>query len=79
MESFTTKANDLYTEASEINLPVYIPPYTSCYETLYQEEELNEEARRMEQIARDIRKQFHEIASSGFLLPDSTLVCCAKL
>ena len=74
MESFTTKADDLYKEASEIELPVYIPPYTSCYETLYQEEELIEEARRMEQAARDIRKRFHEIANSGFLLPDSTLL-----
>ena len=74
MESFTTKADDLYKEASEIELPVYISPYTSCYETLFQEEELIEEARRMEQAARDIRKQFHEIANSGFLLPDSTLL-----
>ena len=33
-----------------------------------------EEARRMEKAARDIRKQFHEIANSGFLLPDSTFL-----
>ena len=71
MESFTTKADKLYKEASEIELPVYIPPYTSCYETLYQEE-LIEEARKMEQAARDIRKQFHEIINSGFLLSEST-------
>ena len=72
MKSFTTKADDLYEEASEIELPVnYIPPYTSWYETLYQEE-LIEEARRMEQVTRDIRKQFHEIANSRFLLPEST-------
>ena len=74
MESFTAKADDLYKEASEITLPVYIPPYTSCYETLYLEEELCKEARRMEKAARDIRKQFHEIADSGFLLPESTLL-----
>ena len=74
MESFTTKADDLYKEASEIEFPVYIPPYTSCYDTIYPEEELIEEARRMEQAARDILKQFHEIANSGFLLPDSTLL-----
>ena len=33
-----------------------------------------EEARRMEKAARDIRKQFYEIANSGFLLPDSTFL-----
>ena len=74
MESFTTKADDLYKEASEIELPIYIAPYTSCYETLFQEEELIEEPRRMEQAARVIRKQFHEIANSGILLPNSTLL-----
>ena len=74
MESFTTKDDDLFKEASEIELPVYISPYTSCYETLYQEEKLIEEARRMEHAARDIRKQFHEIANSGFLLSVSTLL-----
>ena len=71
MESFTTKADKLYKKASETELPVYIPPYTSCYETLYQEE-LIEEARKMEQASRDIRKQFHEITNSGFLLSEST-------
>ena len=66
MESFTTKVDNLYKEASEIELPVYSPPYTSCHETLYQEEELIEEAQRMEQAAREIRKQFHEIAILDF-------------
>ena len=63
MESFTAKAGDLYTEASEIELPVYIPPYTSYYKTMYLKEALIEEAQRMEKTAPDIRKQFNEIAN----------------
>ena len=73
MKSFTTKADNLYKEESEIELPHHIQPYTCSYKRLYLEEELIEEAQKMEQAARDICKQFHENANSGFLLPKTTL------
>ena len=74
MQSFTNKADELYLEAENVKLPDYIPLFTSCYETLYQQEELIERARTMEGLARQIRQQFQAIADSGFPVPTSTLL-----
>ena len=74
MQSFTNKADELYLEAENVRLPDYIPPFTSCYETLFQQEELIERARTMEDLARQIRQQFQAIADSGFPVPTSTLL-----
>ena len=41
---------------------------------MYQQEELIERARTMEDSARQIRHQFQTIADSGFPLPSSTLL-----
>ena len=60
--------------SQNVQIPDYIPPFTSCYETLYQQEELIERARAMEDSARQIRQQFQTIADSGFPLPTSTLL-----
>ena len=57
-----------------MKLPDYIPLFTSCYKTLYQQEELIERARAMEGLARQIRQQFQAIADSGYLVPTSTLL-----
>ena len=74
MQSYTNRADELYLEAQNVQIPDYIPPFTSCYETLYQQEELIERARAMEDSARQIRQQFQTIADSGFPLPTSTLL-----
>ena len=74
MQSYTNKADELYLEAENVKLPDYIPPFTSCYKTLYQQEELIERARMMEDSARQIRQQFHAFADSEFLVPTSTLL-----
>ena len=72
MQSYTNRADEPYLEAKNVKLPDYIPPFTSCYETMYQQEELIKRARTMEDSARQIRHQFQTIADSGFLLPTST-------
>ena len=75
MQSYTNKADKLYLEAETVKIPDYIPPFTSCFETLFQQEELIECARTMEDSARQlIRHQFQTIADSGFPLPTSTLL-----
>ena len=74
MQSYTNKADELYLEAENLKIPDYISPFTSCYETLYQQEGLIERARTMEDSARQIRHQFQTIADSEFLLPTSTLL-----
>ena len=74
MQSFTNRADELYLEAENVKLPDYIPPFTSCYETLYQQVELIERARMMKESARQIRQQLQVIADSGFPLPTSPLL-----
>ena len=74
MQSYTSQADKLFTEAYNLKVPDYIPPFTSWYETLYQQEDLILQAREMESNARDIRKEFQDIADSGFPLPTSTLL-----
>ena len=68
METYTSQADDLCQEANEIEYPDYIPPYTSCYESLLEFEKIITRAREMESAARDIRKKFQEIATFGLLL-----------
>ena len=74
MQSYTSKADELFLKAQNVEVPDYIPPYTSCYETLYEQEEIITRAREMDDCARDIRQQFQAIADSGFPLPTSTLL-----
>ena len=74
METYTSQADDLYQEANEIEYPDYVPPYTSCYESLLEFEEIITRAREMESAARDIRKKFQEIAASGLTIPTSSLL-----
>ena len=72
METYTNQADDLHRQANEVECPVYIPPYTSCYEVLWANCKLVQQAREMENAARDIRKQFQKIAASGLSVPSST-------
>ena len=74
METYTSQADDLYQEANKIEYPDYIPPYTSRYERLLEFEEIITRAREMESAARDIRKKFQEIATSGLPIPSSSLL-----
>ena len=73
MQSYTNKADELFLRAQDVEVPDYIPPYTSCFETLYEQEEIIIRAREMEDFARDIRQKFQAIADSRFLLPTSDL------
>ena len=61
METYTSQADDVYQQANEIEYPNYIPPYTTCYESLLEFEEIITKAREMESAARDIRKKFQEL------------------
>ena len=73
-QSYTNKADELYLDVENVKLPDYISSFTSCYETLYQPEELIECTRTMEDSARQIRQQFQIIANSEFPIPTSTLL-----
>ena len=61
-------ADQLEREAEEIVL-VDSPPYTSCYETLHEKQDIMERARSMQMMARAIREKFADIVSSGFCIP----------
>ena len=74
MQSYTNKADELFLKVQNVEFPNYTPPYTSCYETLYKQEEIITSAREMEDSVKDIRQQFQAIADSGFLFPTSTLL-----
>ena len=74
VEIHTSQADDPYQEANKIEYPDYIPPYTSCYESLLEFEEIITRARKMESAARNIRKKFQEIATSGLPIPSSSLL-----
>ena len=71
MESYTNQADELHPQANEIKHP---PSHTSCYETMMEQQQLLSQAREMESVARDIRKQMKEIAASGLTIPSSTLL-----
>ena len=63
----------MYRQAKEIEHPYIVPSYSSCYESLLQQQELIDQARDMEASARDIPKQFQDIAASGVPIPSTTL------
>ena len=67
METYTEMADQLEREAEEI-VPVDSQPYTSCYETLHEMQDLMERARSMPMMARAIREKFADIVSSGFCI-----------
>ena len=74
MESYTNQADELHRQANEIKHPIDYLPYTSCYETMMEQQQLLSQAREMESAARDIRTQMKEIAASGLTIPSSTLL-----
>ena len=74
MESYTNQADELHRQANEIKHPIDYSPYTSCYETMMEQQQLLSQAREMESAARDIRTQMKEIAASGLTIPSSTLL-----
>ena len=74
MESYTNQADELHRRANEIKHPIDYPPYTSCYETMMEQQQLFSQAREMESAARDIRMQMKKIAASELTIPSSTLL-----
>ena len=73
-QPYTNRAEELYLEAENVKLPNYIPPFTSCYETLYLQKELIQRAGAMEDSAKSIRHQFQANANSRFPFPTSTFL-----
>ena len=67
-------SNELHRQANEIKHPIDYPPYTSCYQTMMEQQQLLSQAKEMESAARDIRTQMKEIAASGLTIPSSTLL-----
>ena len=74
METYTNQADKLHRQGNEIKHPVDYPPYTSCYETMMEQQQLISQAREMKNAARDIRTQFKEIVASGLTNPSSALL-----
>ena len=74
MESYTIKADELYKEAASVDHSKDPGPFASCYESLFEEQEILKRAGDMEAAARDIRKQFQEIEESGLPLPATSLL-----
>ena len=74
METYTSQTDDLFQEANKIEYPDYVPPYTSCYESLLEFEEIITKVRKMESAATDIGKKFQEITASGLPIPFSSLL-----
>ena len=74
MESYTNQADELHRQANKIKHPIDYLPYTSCYETMMEQQQLLSQSKEMESAARDIRKQMKEIAASGLTIPSSTLL-----
>ena len=72
MQSYTSEADDLYRHAEEVKHPDYFFTNTNCYKTLFEQEDLFSQARKMETTAREIR-QLQVIADSGFSILTLTL------
>ena len=69
METYTSNADDLYQEANEIEYPDYIPPYTSCYESLLEFEEIITRAREMESAEETFEKSFKKLPHPDYRYP----------
>ena len=69
MESYTNQADELRRQANKIKHPVDYPPYTSCYETMMEQQQLLSQAREMESAAKDIQTQVKENTASGLTIP----------
>ena len=52
METYTSQADDLHRQANEVEYPVYIPPYTNCYEALWVNYELVQQAREINVVGK---------------------------
>ena len=74
MQSYTYQADELYSQAGKVKILDDICPYSSCYESLLEQEQILDSAREMEANAREIRNQFQAIADFGFPIPTSTLL-----
>ena len=71
MESYNNQADKLNRQANEIKHP---PSYTSCDETMMEQQQLLSQAREMKSVARGIQTQMKEIAASGLTISSSTLL-----
>ena len=74
MESYTERFYKLEKDAKNICHPTETVPYSSCCESLMEEERLRCEARELQDTARSIREKFKEIVEEGLPVPNGTLL-----
>ena len=74
MESYTERSEKLEKEAENIDHTKEAVPYSSCYESLIEEERLKWEAKELQETARTIREKFKAIVDDGFGVPNGSLL-----
>ena len=74
MQTYTNRADELFREAEEYQHQDYIAPYTSCYDSLFEQQEIYSHGKAMEIAARDIRRRMQEIADTGFPIHSSSML-----
>ena len=74
MESYTERSDKLEKDAGNICHPTETASYSSCYESLMEEDRLRCEASELQGIARSIREKFKEIVEEGLAVPTGTLL-----
>ena len=74
MESNTERSDKLEKDAENICNPTKTVPYSSCYESLKEEERLRCEARELQDTGRSIREKFKEIVEEGLPVFNGTLL-----
>ena len=74
MKSYTKKSDELEKYAENICHPTETIPYSSCYESLKEEETLRCEAKEPQNTAQSIPEKFKEIVEEDLPVPNGTLL-----
>ena len=70
MEGYSERSDKLEKDSENICHPTKTVPYSSCYESLMEEERLKCEARELQSMAQSIREKFKEIVEEGLPVPN---------
>jgi len=80
MKSYIARSGNIEREAESIDRTVVAESYTSCYDTLLEEQLLMAEAKDLRDTAcsirdtaRSIREKFADIINEGFAIPTGSL------
>ena len=74
MEGYSERSDKVEKDSENICHPTETVPYSSCYESLMEEERLKCEARELQSMAQSIREKFKEIVEEGLPVPHETLL-----